>query len=44
MKNLKVNLGIAMLVIASLAAVSCKNNTEEGKMDHSTMDHENMNA
>ncbi|QED37162.1 DUF3347 domain-containing protein [Antarcticibacterium arcticum] len=44
MKNLKVNLGIAMLVIASLTAVSCKNNNEEGSVDHSTMDHENMNA
>lgn len=44
MKNLKVNLGIAMLVFASLTAVSCKNNNEEGNVDHSTMDHENMNA
>ena len=42
MKNLKVNLGIAMLVIASLTAVSCKNNNEEGNVDHSGMDHENM--
>lgn len=44
MKNLKVNLGIAMIVIASLTAVSCKNNNEEDNVDHSTMDHENMNA
>ncbi|MDT0646465.1 DUF3347 domain-containing protein [Zunongwangia sp. F260] len=42
MKNLKVNLGIAMLVIASLTAVSCKNNNEEGNVDNSGMDHENM--
>ena len=42
MKNLKVNLGIAMLVIASLTAVSCKNNNEEGNVDRSGMDHENM--
>lgn len=42
MKNLKLNLGIAMLVIASLTAVSCKNNNEEGNVDHSGMDHENM--
>ena len=44
MKNLKVNLGIAMLVFVSLTAVSCKNNNEEGNVDHSTMDHENMNT
>lgn len=44
MKCLKVNLGIAMLVIVSLTAVSCKNNNEEGNIDHSTMDHENINA
>ena len=31
-----------MLVIASLTAVSCKNNNEEGNVDHSGMDHENM--
>lgn len=44
MKSLKVNLGIAMLVIATLTAVSCKNNSEEDNSDHSTMDHENMDA
>lgn len=43
MKNLKVNLGIAMLVFASLTAVSCKNNNEESNVDNLEMDHENMN-
>ena len=42
MKNLKINLGKEMLVVASLTAVYCKNNNEEGNVDHSGMDHENM--
>jgi hypothetical protein len=43
MKNLKVNLGIAMLVFASFTAVSCKNQNEEDNVDHSEMNHDNMN-
>lgn len=44
MKNLKINLGIVMLFCASLTAVSCKTNNEEGNTDHSNMDQEMMNA
>ncbi|WP_424494093.1 DUF3347 domain-containing protein [Salinimicrobium sp. GXAS 041] len=44
MKNLKVNLGIAMLVFASFTAVSCKNQNEEDNVDHSEMNHDIMNG
>lgn len=42
MRNLRVNIGIAILTFAALTTVSCKNNSEGGDMDHSEMNHGKM--
>ena len=44
MRKLKLNLSIAILLFATLTNISCKNNNEEGSVDHSGMEHENMNG
>ncbi|MCM4158499.1 DUF3347 domain-containing protein [Antarcticibacterium flavum] len=43
MRNLRVNLGIAILTFATLTTISCRDTNEGGDMDHSEMNHENMN-